>query len=91
MRPVGQTPGFSRPWGLADYQPAGMALRATRGDENPRGSGDFDEARKGWPGGQPRTRGSALRRNASAAARDKATLRCCPRLPSRAPRERNCA
>src|SRR5580700_6200673 len=39
---------------------AGLALRATKGDENPWGSGDFDEARKGWPGGQPRTRGSAL-------------------------------
>jgi hypothetical protein len=49
------------------WQPVGMALRATKGDENPRGLGDFDEARKGWPGGQPRTRGSALLRQVSPA------------------------
>jgi hypothetical protein len=43
-------------------RPVGMAPRGAKGDENPRGSGEFDEPRKGWPGGQPRTRGSALLR-----------------------------
>jgi hypothetical protein len=32
-------------------QTVGMALLATKGDENSRGSGAFDEARKGWPPG----------------------------------------
>jgi hypothetical protein len=36
-----------------------MVLWAAKGDENP-GPGAFDEPRKGRPGGQPRTRGSAL-------------------------------
>jgi hypothetical protein len=30
----------------------GMALRATKGDENPRGSGAFDEPQQGSPGGR---------------------------------------
>jgi hypothetical protein len=51
--PIGRTQGYP-------CQPVGIALRATKGGENPRGSGGFDDARKGWPGGQPRTRGSAL-------------------------------
>jgi hypothetical protein len=46
----------------AGYQPVGMALRATKGDKNPPGLGVVDETRKGWPGGQQRTRGSALPR-----------------------------
>jgi hypothetical protein len=45
------------------FAPVGRALLAARGDANPPVSGDFDEARKGWPGGQPRTRGSALLRH----------------------------
>ena len=40
-----------------------VATLGTKGDEHPLCSG-FHEPRKGWPGGQPRTRGSALLRMA---------------------------
>jgi hypothetical protein len=35
----------------AGYQPVGMVLRATKGDENAPASGVFGEPRKGWAGG----------------------------------------
>jgi hypothetical protein len=44
---VGQSQSWLSAW------PCGLP----KGDETRRGSGDFDEARKGWPGGQPRTWG----------------------------------
>jgi hypothetical protein len=57
VRRRGQAGPRGRRQSAAGCHLAGMALRATKGDENPRGSSGFDDARKGWPRGQPRTRG----------------------------------